>query len=112
MSETKQGNKTDKKSKGSNKSKKTKPGILSRIIHSEQFPKAMGVCVAILTIFCFVCFVSFFWSWSEDYTKMQSLSPLKLLVGEQDIANWGVFAVLSLLTQGVIEASDFLKHLA
>ena len=89
MSETKQGNKTDKKSKGSNKSKKTKPGVLSRIIHSEQFPKAMGVCVAILTIFCFVCFVSFFWSWSEDYTKMQSLSPLKLLVGEQDIANWG-----------------------
>lgn len=89
MSEAKQGNKTDKKSKGSNKSKKTKPGILSRIIHSEQFPKAMGVCVAILTIFCFVCFVSFFWSWSEDYTKMQSLSPLKLLVGEQDIANWG-----------------------
>lgn len=89
MSETKQGNKTDKKSKGSNKSKKTKPGILSRIIHSEQFPKAMGVCVAILTIFCFVCFVSFFWSWSEDYTKMQSLSPIKLLIGEQDIANWG-----------------------
>ena len=89
MNETKQGNKTDKKSKGSNKSKKTKPGVLSRIIHSEQFPKAMGVCVAILTIFCFVCFVSFFWSWSEDYTKMQSLSPLKLLVGEQDIANWG-----------------------
>lgn len=89
MSETKQGNKTDKKSKGSNKSKKTKSGVFSRIIHSEQFPKAMGVCVAILTIFCFVCFVSFFWSWSEDYTKMQSLSPLKLLVGEQDIANWG-----------------------
>ena len=89
MSETKQGNKTDKKSKGSNKSKKTKPGVLSRIIHSEQFPKAMGVCVAILTIFCFVCFVSFFWSWSEDYTKMQSLSPIKLLIGEQDIANWG-----------------------
>lgn len=89
MSEAKQGNKTDKKSKGSNKSKKTKPGILSRIIHSEQFPKAMGVCVAILTIFCFVCFVSFFWSWSEDYTKMQSLSPIKLLIGEQDIANWG-----------------------
>lgn len=89
MSETKQGNKTDKKSKGSNKSKKAKPGVLSRIIHSEQFPKAMGVCVAILTIFCFVCFVSFFWSWSEDYTKMQSLSPIKLLIGEQDIANWG-----------------------
>ena len=89
MSETKQGNKTDKKSKGSNKSKKTKSGVLSRIIHSEQFPKAMGVCVAILTIFCFVCFVSFFWSWSEDYTKMQSLSPIKLLIGEQDIANWG-----------------------
>lgn len=89
MSEAKQGNKTDKKSKGSNKSKKTKPGVLSRIIHSEQFPKAMGVCVAILTIFCFVCFVSFFWSWSEDYTKMQSLSPIKLLIGEQDIANWG-----------------------
>lgn len=89
MSETKQGKKTDKKSKGSNKSKKTKLGILSRIIHSEQFPKAMGVCVAILTIFCFVCFVSFFWSWSEDYTKMQSLSPIKLLIGEQDIANWG-----------------------
>ena len=89
MSETKQGNKTDKKSKGSNKSKKTKPGVLSRIIHSEQFPKAMGVCVAILMIFCFVCFVSFFGSWSEDYTKMQSLSPIKLLIGEQDIANWG-----------------------
>lgn len=89
MSETKQGNKTDKKSKGSNKTKKTKSGIFSRIIHSEQFPKAMGVCVALLTIFCFVCFVSFFWSWSEDYTKMQSLSPIKLLVGEQDIANWG-----------------------
>lgn len=89
MSEAKQGNKTDKKSKGSNKSKKAKPGVLSRIIHSEQFPKAMGVCVAILTIFCFVCFVSFFWSWSEDYTKMQSLSPIKLLIGEQDIANWG-----------------------
>lgn len=89
MSETKQGKKIDKKSKGSNKSKKTNPGVLSRIIHSEQFPKAMGVCVAILTIFCFVCFVSFFWSWSEDYTKMQSLSPIKLLIGEQDIANWG-----------------------
>ena len=89
MSEAKQGNKTDKKSKGSNTAKKANPGVLSRIIHSEQFPKAMGVCVAILTIFCFVCFVSFFWSWSEDYTKMQSLSPIKLLVGEQDIANWG-----------------------
>lgn len=89
MSETKQKNKTSKPNKGSKKTKKSNSGFLSRVVHSEQFPKAMGVCVAVLTVFCFVCFVSFFWSWSEDYTKMQSLSPLKLLVGEQDIANWG-----------------------
>lgn len=49
----------------------------------------MGVCLGIFTVFCFVCFVSFFWSWSADYTRMQDLSPLRLLAGEQDIENWG-----------------------
>ncbi len=89
MSETKQ---TEKKSRTKKSKSQNKNGFIafcSRVIHSEQFPKAMGVCLGILTIFCFVCFVSFFWSWSEDYTKMQSLSPIKLLIGEQDIANWG-----------------------
>lgn len=86
MSETKQ----SKKAKGkSSKQKGVSGSLISRAVHSEQFPKVMGVCLSVFTVFCFVCFVSFFWSWSYDYTRMQGLSPIKLLIGEQDIENWG-----------------------
>lgn len=86
MSETKQ----SKKAKGkSRKQKGSSASLISRAVHSEQFPKVMGVCLSIFTVFCFVCFVSFFWSWSYDYTRMQGLSPIKLLIGEQNIENWG-----------------------
>ncbi len=89
MSETKQTTTSKKSTKTKSKPKNSAPGLLSRVVHSERFPKVMGVCLGVFTVFCFVCFVSFFWSWAEDYTKMQSISPIKLLVGEQDIQNWG-----------------------
>lgn len=89
MSETKQKNTAKKSTKSKSKTQNPAPGLLSRAVHSERFPKVMGVCLGVFTVFCFVCFVSFFWSWAEDYTKMQSISPIKLLVGEQDIQNWG-----------------------
>ena len=89
MSETKQKNTAKKSTKPKSKTQNPAPGLLSRAVHSERFPKVMGVCLGVFTVFCFVCFVSFFWSWAEDYTKMQSISPIKLLVGEQDIQNWG-----------------------
>lgn len=86
MSETKQNKKAKKKT---SKQKSTSASPISKAVHSEQFPKVMGVCLSIFTVFCFVCFVSFFWSWSYDYTAIQGISPVKLLIGEQDLENWG-----------------------
>ncbi len=92
MSETKQADKASKPKKAkktAGNSKNNAPSLLVRAVRSEKFPKVMGVCLSVFTVFCFVCFVSFFWSWSADYTSMQSISLISLLVGEQDIQNWG-----------------------
>lgn len=89
MSETKQTKKASKTKKPKGKSDNAKPSLLVRAVRSEKFPKVMGVFLSVFTVFSFVCFVSFFWSWSADYTSMQEVSPISLLVGEQDIRNWG-----------------------
>ena len=67
----------------------TKKNSLLTFIKSEQFPKTMAVLLAIFTVFCFVSFVSFFWTWFNDYNLVQKLSFSQLFFGEQDIKNWG-----------------------
>ncbi len=89
MSEIKQTKKKLKTKKNKLIGEKAGNSLLFRFVRSEKFPKVMGVCLSVFTVFCFVCFVSFFWSWSEDYTLMQEVSPIKLLIGQQNIENWG-----------------------
>lgn len=56
---------------------------------SPQFPLVVGVFFFLLTVFCFVSFVSFFYSTIVDYESMKNLSAFDLLSGVQSIGNWG-----------------------
>ena len=78
-----------KGTKTKQKSSNTKTNALLTFIKSEQFPKTVAVLLAIFTVFCFVSFVSFFWTWFNDYNLVQKLSFSQLFFGEQDIKNWG-----------------------
>lgn len=78
--------------KGTKKSKrngKKDSGSLTKAMRSERMPKILAVVLGVFAVFCFVSFVSFFGTWFDDYDKVQGLTPLKLLKGEQNIENWG-----------------------
>lgn len=78
--------------KGTKKSKrngKKDSGFLTKAMRSERMPKILAVVLGVFAVFCFVSFVSFFGTWFDDYDKVQGLTPLKLLKGEQNIENWG-----------------------
>ncbi len=78
-----------KDTKTKKKTSNTKKNSLLTFIKSEQFPKTVAVLLAVFTVFCFVSFVSFFWTWFNDYNLVQKLSFSQLFFGEQDIKNWG-----------------------
>lgn len=62
---------------------------MTKAMRSERMPKILAVVLGVFAVFCFVSFVSFFGTWFDDYDKVQGLTPLKLLKGEQNIENWG-----------------------
>ena len=93
--------KTKKTKNGSNKSS------VSTFVKSEQFPKMIGVLIAIFTIFCFVSFVSFYCTWfNQDNLDVNNwCGPMGAKVADFFISNtFGIasFGFLILLFLAVL----------
>lgn len=58
-------------------------------VKSQQFPLVMGVILFLFAVFCFISFVSFFYTLFTDYESIKNLSAYELIKGEENIGNWG-----------------------
>ncbi len=58
-------------------------------IKSPQFPLIVGVFLFLFAVFCFISFISFFYTNIADYDLVKNVSARDLLSGEQNIGNWG-----------------------
>ena len=75
-----------KKKNTSNSKSKTS---ISDTLRSEASIRIMGTFFVLLSVFLLFSFVSFFISWTFDYSEVSATSAFDLFKGDIDIKNWG-----------------------
>lgn len=75
-----------KKKNNSNGKSKTS---ISDTLRSEASIRIMGTFFVLLSVFLLFSFVSFFISWTFDYSEVSAASAFDLFKGDIDIKNWG-----------------------